>query len=93
MHRLTEIMQMSREEQVKDFLHTYTELAKVAEDKAFFINALKTGDPSLKIKFEYCFERYINPIGQVNVYAISLAEPLTDTEKEFLLAELKKEFL
>ncbi|MCB9352221.1 MAG: hypothetical protein H6573_32700 [Lewinellaceae bacterium] len=41
MHRLTEIMQMSREEQVKDFLHTYTELARVAEDKAFLSTPLK----------------------------------------------------
>lgn len=92
MHRLTELRNMNREEQVKDFLLTYTELAKVAKDREFFINALRQGDPSLKIKLEYCFERYINPIGKENVYAISPCDPLTDDEKGFLLTELKKSF-
>lgn len=93
MHRLTELRDMSRQEQVKDFLHTYTELAKVAEDKEFFILALQGDDPSLKIKLELCFERYINPIGKEKVYEISPCDPLTFIEKEFLLRELKKEFL
>ena len=93
MHRLTELQKMSRAEQVKDFLLTYTELAKVAKDREFFVAALKGGDPSLRIKLELCFERYINPIGKEDVYAISPCEALTDAEKDFLLAALKKEFL
>ena len=93
MHRLTELRKMSRAGQVKDFLLTYTELAKVAKDRDFFVAALKTGDPSLAVKLERCFERYVNPIGRENVYAYSPGEALTAAEKDFLLAELKKEFL
>ncbi|MCB9352513.1 MAG: hypothetical protein H6573_34275 [Lewinellaceae bacterium] len=93
MHRLTELQKMSRAEQVKDFLHTYTELAKVAKDREFFIDALRSGDPSLPVKLERCFERYVNPIGKDKVYAYAPCKALTNAEKDFLLAELKKEFL
>ena len=52
MHRLTELQKMSRAEQVKDFLLTYTELAKVAKDREFFVAALKGGERSLRIRLE-----------------------------------------
>ena len=95
MHRLTELWDMTREEQIRDFLHTYIELAKVAEDREEFVDALE-GEPykqcALKIKLRNCFERYVNPIGLKNVYYISPGGWLTDEEEEFVLSELRNVF-
>jgi hypothetical protein len=93
MHRLTDLMAMSRKEQLEDFLNTYVSLADVAIDKGVFIIALRKEDISLRWKLQNCFQRYINPIGLNKVFVYAPTTDLTDQEINFLIEKLKQEFL